>query len=126
MNIESNIKLDFFLNIKSRGKQKKVMEIKLNENKPINFNGCKTSGNEDQVYAHKFQGNPDKILLLKKSKKANEEEKIRIEVKLFLINCPANKFAKPKNKPRNNGRPIIESGIIYLKFSSNERECEIQ
>ena len=114
------------MNIKSKGKQNNVIEIRLKENKPTIFNGCSTSGNHDQVYPHKFQGNPDKILLLTKSKKEKKAEKKSIDTKLFLINGPDNKFAKPKNKPRNKGRVIIEMGIKYFKFSSKERELEIQ
>ena len=41
---------------------KKVTLNRLNANKPIGFKICKISVNQDQLYPHKFQGNPEKIL----------------------------------------------------------------
>ena len=73
-----------------------------------------------------FQGKPVKIFARKKSKNAKELENNKIDTKLFFKNGPAIKFAKPKNIPRNKGKPIIEIGIKNLKFSSNVKEWDIQ
>ena len=106
--------------------QKKVILNILKANKPIGFKTCIISGNHDQLYAHKFHGNPVNILLLKKSTNERELQNKSIEIKLFLIKIPEIKVANPKNKPKNKGIPIKDIGIKYLKLSSNVSEYVIQ
>ena len=57
---------------------------------------------------------------------AKELENNKIDTKLVLKNGPVIKFPKPKKIPKNKGKPIIEIGTRYLKFSSNVKECDIQ
>jgi hypothetical protein len=81
-----------------------------------------TSGNQDQLYAHRFQGNPVNILLLRKSAIASELQNNSIEEKLFFKNDPTTNVDKPKNNPRKSGIKINENGIKNLKLSSNVKE----
>ena len=55
----------FFLKKITAGKLNNVIDKRLKLKKPKKFKLCKTSGNHDQLCAHKFHGNPDKTLLLK-------------------------------------------------------------
>ena len=103
-----------------------IIKKRFKEKRPIIGRGWRISGAHDQVYAHKFQGNPVKILALKKSINAKELENSKMDEKLFFKNGPIIKIPKPKKTPRNKGKPIREIGIKNLKFSSNVRECEIQ
>ena len=116
----------FKLKINNRGPQKIVKESKLKANKPIGFNNCNTSGNQDQLYAHKFHGKPVSILLLRKSTKDNEEQKIKIEVKLLAIKGPTTRVPNPKNKPKNKGIKVKAKGIKMKNFSSYVNEFAIQ
>ena len=61
-------------------------------------------------------------MLLKKSAKEKEAQKINIDAMLFFINAPIDRVARPKNMPRNIGIPISAKGIRYLKFSSYVNE----
>ena len=93
--------------------ENKVITIKLNENKPIGFKICKNSSNHDKLYAHKFQGNPVKTLLLKKSLTDSIKLKSNTEPKLFL-RCPANIIdIKPKKIPSVNGIRANTNGMSF-------------
>ena len=59
--------------------QNKVIEIKLSEYAPIKDSICKTSGDQDQVYEIKFQGNPVNIFPLINSKIEKTKEKSKIK-----------------------------------------------
>ena len=106
--------------------QKIDITNKLYANKPIGFNSCMISGNQDQLYAQRFHGKPVKILALKKSSKDREQQNIKIEGKLFRRNGPMIKVLIPKNKPKKVGIKIIAKGIKKLKFWSNVRDTVIQ
>ena len=95
-----------FLKNNNNVEQKIVRVSKLNANNPTGCRSWITSGNQDQLYAHRFHGNPVNILLLRKSAIANELQNISIEEKLFFKNDPIAKVDKPKNKPKKSGIKI--------------------
>ena len=59
-----------------------VIIKRLKAYKPISLSICKISSNQDQLYPHKFHGNPDNIFPLIKSHRAKDPENNKIEEKL--------------------------------------------
>ena len=56
-----------FLKKKIAGTKKNVMNKRFKEKSPIVDNICKLSIDHEKLYAQRFQGNPVRIVLLKKS-----------------------------------------------------------
>ena len=68
----------------TKGKEKIVIETKLNEYVPINDKICKLLNEDDQLNAIKFHGKPVKIFPRKNSKIEKIKEKTKIKV-IFLL-----------------------------------------
>ena len=102
-----------------------MIEIKLREYAPTKDNTCKTSGDHDQVYEIKFQGNPVSKFPLKNSKIEKTTEKSKMKLIFFSAKVPIDKIAKPKNKDRNKGISIRAKGIKPMNISSCVKEIEI-
>ena len=123
-------KITFFLIIlfwkKRKGMQKKVSEIKLKEYAPIDDSICMDSIDQDQVYEIRFQGNPVNKFPLKNSNIEKTKEKNKIKWILLSEKGPTTKIANPKNKDKNKGINIRDTGIRTLNISSCVKDIEIQ
>ena len=76
---EKKINPYFFLFKKKHGENKIDIIIILKEKKPIIGSICKTSKFQEKLQLHKFHGNPERILFLKKSEIANKKLIRKIE-----------------------------------------------
>ena len=114
--------MDFSLKNKATGKKNKVISKRLKEKMPITDNICKLSCDQEKLYAQRFQGNPVKIKLLKKSKTDNSKLIKIIEDILKSIKYPTKIMGKEKNKDKNNGINIKPNGIKNLNESSKVKE----
>ena len=83
---------------------------------------CKLSIDHEKLYSHKFQGNPVRTMLLKKS--AIEKAKLikKIEDKFLSTRLPTNIMGREKNNERNKGIKIKANGIRNLKELSKVNE----
>ena len=120
--IKKIIKLFLFLKINKRGEQKITRVKKLKVNRSISANPCSNSGFHDQLYAHKFHGNPENNFALRQSPKLNTLENNKIEIKLCFKKGPTNKLLMPKNNPKKIGKPNTAKGIKNLKDASKVNE----
>ena len=118
--------LNLFLKKKVTGKKRMVIRIKFKEKNPIKFKICKLSCDHDKLYAHRFQGKPVRIKLLKKSDIENKILIKIIEDILNSTNLPIKIIGREKNNDRNKGININANGIKNLKDGSNVSEYEIQ
>ena len=118
--------LNLILKKKVIGKKSMVISNKLREKNPTKFNICKLSCDHDKLQAHKFQGNPVRIKLLKKSDIENKILIKIIEDILKSTNLPIKIIGREKNNDRNKGININANGIKILKDGSNVSEYVIQ
>ena len=115
------------LNINIAGLVNNDIHNKLNPYVPVIDMMLKIWSWFEKLKAIKFQGNPVKIVPLRNSEILNITEKIKNElITFFCSKTLKNKKVMPKNIPRNAGIKRRATGIKNLKFSSNDREIEIQ
>ena len=98
------------------------MSRRLNENIPIVDNICRLSCDQEKLYAQRFQGNPVRIKLLRKSKMDNNKLIKIIEDIFKSIKYPTRTIGKEKNRDKNNGINIKLNGIKNLNESSKVKE----
>ena len=102
------------------------MSKRLKEKIPIIDNICKLSCDQEKLYAQRFQGNPVRIKLLRKSKMDNSKLIKIIEDIFKSIKYPTRTIGREKNKDKNNGINIKLNGIKNLNESSKVKEQAIQ
>ena len=98
------------------------MSRRLKEKIPIIDNICKLSCDQEKLYAQRFQGNPVRIKLLRKSKIDNSKLIKIIEDIFKSTKYPTRTMGIDKNKDKNNGINIKLNGIKNLNESSKVKE----
>ena len=76
----------------------------------------------ERLYAHKFHGNPVRIMLLKKSDNEKIKATSKIEEMLLSIKLPTINIGTEKNRDKKSGINISANGIKNLKELSNVNE----
>ena len=114
--------LILLLKKKTAGIKKNVMNKRFKEKSPIVDNICKLSIDHEKLYAQRFQGNPVRIVLLKKS--ATEKIPLikKIEDIFLSEKFPINNIGSEKNKDRNKGINSNPNGIKNLNETSKVSE----
>ncbi len=107
---------------KAAGIKKNVMNKRFKEKSPIADNICKLSIDHEKLYTQRFQGNPVRIVLLRKS--ATEKIPLikKIEDIFLSEKFPINNIGSEKNKDRNKGINTNPNGIKNLNETSKVSE----
>ena len=98
------------------------MSRRLKEKIPIIDSICKLSCDQEKLYAQRFQGNPVRIKLLRKSKMDNSKLIKIIEDIFKSTKYPTKIIGNERNKDKNNGINIKLNGIKNLNESSKVKE----
>ncbi len=114
--------LILLLKKKTAGIKKNVMNKRFKEKSPIADNICKLSIDHEKLYTQRFQGNPVRIVLLRKS--ATEKIPLikKIEDIFLSEKFPINNIGSEKNKDRNKGINTNPNGIKNLNETSKVSE----